>query len=106
MFGLALLTVYFTLENTAASTVHILPSFSVSLPLAALLLIAAGVGAFGAWLFAGWSVMLRDVDAREIESSKKRIQELEMDLTVTSGRKKILPFMKFATGKDIDKDVA
>ncbi len=47
MLGLALLTVYFTLENTSATTVNIVPGVSTSLPLPALLLVAAGIGALG-----------------------------------------------------------
>ena len=103
IFCLALLTVYFTLENTAATTVNIFPNFSASLPLAALLLISSGIGALGAWLFAGWNGMLRNVDAKELETSKKRIQELE---DIASARKNILPFIKFSKSQNIDKDVA
>ncbi len=103
MLGLALLTVYFTLENTSATTVNIVPGVSTSLPLPALLLVAAGIGALGAWLFAGWSGMLRKADILEIENSKKRIQELEI---INSNQNNILPFIKFPTSKYIDKDVA
>ena len=103
IFFLALLTVYFTLENTAATTVNIFPNISASLPLAALLLISSGIGALGAWLFAGWNGMLRDVDARELETSKKRIKELE---DMASARQNVLPFMKFSKNQNIDKDVA
>ncbi len=103
IFCLALLTVYFTLENTAATTVNIFPNVSASLPLPVLLLCAAGLGALGAWLFAGWSGMISSVDAREIQSSKKRIQELEKN---TATKKNILPFGKFSSNQNIDKDVA
>ena len=99
IFALALITVYFTLENTTATTVNILPSLSTSLPLAALLVVAAGVGALGAWMFAEWSGMLRNVDAQELEISKKRIKELEMNLNMSSTKKKTLPFMKLSTSK-------
>ena len=59
-FGLAM--VFFTLENTAATTVHILPGVHYTLPLAALLLVSSGVGAASAWLFAAWSGMLNTVE--------------------------------------------
>ncbi len=38
-FGLAM--VFFTLENTAATTVHLLPGLQYTLPLAALLLVGS-----------------------------------------------------------------
>ena len=81
-FGLS--TVFFTLENTEATTVRVLPGLQYTLPLAALLLLAAGVGAAAAWLFATWSGMLNNVErfsnASEFEAQQVRIQELEVDL--------------------------
>ena len=81
-FGLS--TVFLTLENTTATTVRILPGLQYTLPLAALLLVASGVGAAAAWLFATWSGMLNNVErfsnASEFEAQQVRIQELEVDL--------------------------
>ena len=81
-FGLS--TVFFTLENTEATTVRVLPGLQYTLPLAALLLLASGVGAAAAWLFATWSGMLNNVErfsnASEFEAQQVRIQELEVDL--------------------------
>ena len=45
-FGLAM--VMFTLENTTPTTVRFLPGVSLSLPLAALLLLVGGIGATAA----------------------------------------------------------
>ena len=82
IFGLG--TVFFTLENTAPTTVNVLPWMHYTLPLAALLLLAAGIGAAAAWLFASWSGMLDTVErlgkATEFEAQQVRIQELETDL--------------------------
>lgn len=81
-FGLAM--VFFTLENTAATTVHFLPGLQYTLPLAALLLVASGVGAISAWFFAAWSGMLNTVETvgkdEEMQAQQVRIQELETDL--------------------------
>jgi uncharacterized integral membrane protein len=81
-FGLAM--VMFTLENTTPTTVHFLPGISFGLPLAALLLVAAGVGATAAWIFAVWNGVVRKVetmqDQGEREAQAVRIQELENDL--------------------------
>ena len=75
---------FFTLENTEATTVRVLPGLQYTLPLAALLLVASGVGAAAAWLFATWSGMLNNVErfsnASEFEAQQVRIQELEVDL--------------------------
>jgi len=82
VFGLSM--VFFTLENTAATTVHVLPGLQYTTPLAALLLLAAGIGATSAWLFAAWSGMLNNVErfnqASEFDAQQVRIQELETDL--------------------------
>jgi hypothetical protein len=81
-FGLAM--VMFTLENTAATTVHFLPGLSATMPLAALLLVVGGVGATAAWVFAVWTGVVRKVEAlqsqSDYEAQQVRIQELENDL--------------------------
>ena len=75
---------FFTLENTAPTTVHVLPGMNYTLPLAGLLLLVAGVGAVSAWFFAAWTGMLNNVEritqASEFEAQQVRIQELETDL--------------------------
>jgi len=84
IFGFGLITVFFTLENTAATTVHVLPGMDYTLPLAGLLLLVAGLGAVSAWFFAAWTGMLNNVEritqANEFEAQQVRIQELETDL--------------------------
>ncbi len=84
IFAFGLITVFFTLENTAATTVHILPGMNYTLPLAGLLLLVAGLGAVSAWFFAAWTGMLNNVEritqASEFEAQQVRIQELETDL--------------------------
>ena len=84
IFGFGLITVFFTLENTAPTTVHVLPGMEYTLPLAGLLLLVAGFGAVSAWFFAAWTGMLNNVEqfskASEFEAQQVRIQELETDL--------------------------
>ena len=84
IFSFGLITVFFTLANTNATTVHVLPGMEYTLPLAGLLLLVAGVGAIAAWFFAAWTGMLNNVDqfskANEFEAQQVRIQELETDL--------------------------
>lgn len=84
IFGFGLITVFFTLENTAPTTVQVLPGMQYTLPLAGLLLLVAGLGAVSAWFFAAWTGMLSNVDqlgkASEFEAQQVRIQELETDL--------------------------
>ena len=84
IFAFGLITVFFTLENTAPTTVHVLPGVEYTLPLAGLLLLVAGFGAVSAWFFAAWTGMLNNVEqltkAHEFEAQQVRIQELETDL--------------------------
>ena len=85
IFAFGLLMVFFTLENTAPTTVHILPGVNHTLPLAGLLLLVAGIGAISAWFFAAWTGMLNNVEqfskTSEFEAQQVRIQELETDLS-------------------------
>tara|TARA_B100000700_G_scaffold279065_2_gene327699 strand:- start:135 stop:356 length:222 start_codon:yes stop_codon:yes gene_type:complete len=55
IFFFGLILVYFSLENNTPTTVKIYKNINFSLPLAVLLLIAGGVGAFAAWSFAAWN---------------------------------------------------
>jgi uncharacterized integral membrane protein len=84
IFSFGLLMVFFTLVNTTPTTVHVFPGLQYTLPLAALLLLVAGIGATAAWLFASWSGKLNTVEqikqAGEFEAQQVRIQELETDL--------------------------
>ena len=84
IFAFGLLMVFFTLENTAPTTVHILPGVNHTLPLAGLLLLVAGIGAISAWFFAAWTGMLNNVEqfskSSEFDAQQVRIQELETDL--------------------------
>ncbi|MCS5697629.1 LapA family protein [Cyanobium sp. FGCU-52] len=84
IFSFALAMVMFTLENTAATTVHFLPGVSSTLPLAVLLLIVGGIGATAAWIFAVWTGVVKKVetlqDEGEREAQQVRIRELENDL--------------------------
>jgi hypothetical protein len=76
--------VMFTLENTAATTVHFLPGVSSTLPLAVLLLIVGGIGATAAWIFAVWTGVVKKVETLQDEGEREaqlvRIRELENDL--------------------------
>ena len=85
IFSFGLITVFFTLANTNPTTVHVLPGVEYTLPLAGLLLLAAGLGAVSAWFFAAWTGMLNNVEqfskANEYEAQQVRIQELETDLS-------------------------
>mgnify|MGYP006271906165 FL=1 len=84
IFSFGLATVMFTLENTAATTVHFLPGLKATMPLAALLLVVGGIGATAAWVFAVWTGVVRKVEAMqnqsEMEAQQVRIRELENDL--------------------------
>ena len=109
MFGLALLTAYFTLENTNSTTVNIIPGVSGSLPIASLVIISSGLGACGAWLFASWTDKIRLEEVKELEDTKTRMKELEMDLNrLKMKQNNILPFMSFSGENEgnQDKEVA
>ena len=85
IFSFGLITVFFTLENTNPTTVHVLPGVEYTLPLVGLLLLVAGFGAIAAWFFAAWTGMLNTVEqfskTNEFEAQQVRIQELETDLS-------------------------
>jgi len=84
IFSFGLATVMFTLENTAATTVHFLPGVSTTLPLAAMLLLVGGIGATAAWVFAVWTGVVKKVEQvrsqADREAQQVRISELEADI--------------------------
>jgi hypothetical protein len=84
IFSFALAMVMFTLENTAATTVHVLPGVNSTLPLAVLLLIVGGIGATAAWIFTVWTGVVKKVETLQDEGEREaqlvRIRELENDL--------------------------
>jgi len=105
MFSLALLTAYFTLENTVNTKVNLLPGVSTSLPTAALVIISSGIGACGAWFFASWTNKLREQEIKELENTKTRIKDLETDLSrLKTKQNNILPFMRFYGDKELASD--
>ena len=113
IFGFGLITVFFTLENTAPTTVHVLPGMEYTLPLAGLLLLVAGFGAVSAWFFAAWTGMLNNVEqfskASEFEAQQVRIQELETDLnryrSTVETQLGLLPSAKVNTDDSQDAEV-
>lgn len=84
IFSFGLATVMFTLENTAPTTVHFLPGLTTTLPLAAMLLVVAGIGATAAWVFAVWTGVVKKVEVLQDQSEREaqlvRIRELEEDV--------------------------
>ena len=113
IFGFGLAMVFFTLENTTATTVRFLPGLDYTLPLAALLLVSAGVGAIAAWFFAAWSGMLNTVESvsrdEEAQAQQVRIQELETDLnryrSTVETQLGLLPSAKATSSDDQAADV-
>jgi len=81
IFALALLTTYFTLENTASTSINFVPGVSASLPIAALVILSAGLGACGAWIFTSWSDKLRRAEVTELKETKNRMKELEVEIS-------------------------
>ncbi|AAP99713.1 MULTISPECIES: LapA family protein [Prochlorococcus] len=110
IFALALLTAYFTLENTASTTINIIPGLSVSFPIASLVIISAGVGACIAWFFDSWSNKLRGDEIKELEDTKKYMKELEMKFQSLKEQqqKNIAPVMSLSEENSSanDKEVA
>lgn len=114
IFSFALAMVMFTLENTAATTVHFLPGISSTLPLAVLLLVVGGIGATAAWIFAVWTGVVKKVetlqDEGEREAQQVRIRELENDLqryrATVDAQLGLLPASGGSSGADHAETVA
>ena len=95
------------LRNNIPNKVRIIIQMSV---IASLVIISSGIGACGAWLFASWSDKLRGSEIKELQDTKNRMKDLEIDLNRLKTRQNnILPFMSnFSNEKEaeIDKEVA
>ncbi len=116
IFTLALLTVYFTLENTASTTINIIPGVSGSIPIAALVIFSSGLGACGVWFFAFWSdkVGMNQInktnEAKEalLDDTFNRLQDLEILVSeLRSAQKKVVPVISLSDDESMDdKEVA
>lgn len=84
IFVICLALVLFSLENTEAAAIQVIPGVKVQAPLAVELLLAMGIGAVLAWVFSVWSQIGRMLDLsqpnRQIRQQDERIQELEQNL--------------------------
>ena len=75
------------------------------MPIAALVIISSGLGACGAWFFASWSDKLRGNEIKELEDTKTRMKELEIDLNrLKTKQSNIFPFASFSSDKNSDLD--
>ena len=77
LFTLALATTYFALLNTDSTTITLLPGASGSIPTAILVIISAGVGACGVWLFSSWSEKIRLDEIKEFKKTKNELEEMK-----------------------------
>ncbi len=105
LFTLALGTTYFALQNTASTTITLLPGASGSVPTAVLVIISAGVGSFGAWFFSSWNEKLRVDEIKELKKTKSELEEtkdrlklLESDLVKLQSNR-FSPFKALAESK-------
>lgn len=84
IFIVCLGLVFFSLENTNQATVQIIEGIKIQAPISIELIIAAGFGAFLAWIFSLWSRLQRILSnretARQMRQQEKQIQELEKNL--------------------------
>lgn len=81
IFVICLALVLFGIENTASSTIHVVPGVELSAPLSVELLIAAGIGAVLAWIFSVWTgLTVRLAVQPQVAQRENRIQELEQDV--------------------------
>lgn len=81
MFGLCLALVFFGVQNTQLTVVHLLNGVEFQAPLAVELLLAMGLGAVLAWVFSLWTRLQRLIEVgREVRARDNRIQALEKDL--------------------------
>ena len=55
IFIFVLAMVYFSMENNEPTSVKLSKGISLTLPLASLVVISGGIGAFLAWTFAAWN---------------------------------------------------
>jgi lipopolysaccharide assembly protein A len=77
IFIFCLALVFFSIQNTEAATVVILPGIQIKIALAVELFIAAGLGATLAWFFSLWTRLQQQVILNQKDIQKtSQIQEL------------------------------
>ncbi len=78
IFILCLAFALFTIENTEAGTIHIVPNLQVQAPIAVELLLAVGLGAVFAWMFSIWTHLQRQLAfSQQVRQQNSQIKELE-----------------------------
>ncbi|MGI8501324.1 MAG: LapA family protein [Hassallia sp.] len=77
IFIFCLALALFTIQNTEAATIYIVPGVQVQAPIAVELLLATGFGAVFAWLFSMWTQLQRQLLSSTQRKQNVRIQELE-----------------------------
>ncbi|MBZ8179132.1 MAG: LapA family protein [Oscillatoria sp. PMC 1051.18] len=103
IFALCLALALFSIENTQASTINVLPGVEVEAPLSIELILAAGVGAVLGWLFSIWTKLQRYLVAakqrRQVRAKEKEIEKLKKDLE-QQDRQQFLPAAETIEGSE------
>lgn len=80
-FVVCLALVLFSLENTEATVITLIPGYQFRAPLAVVLFLAIGVGAIAAWIFSTWLQVQHLVESygykRELRKKEQHINTLE-----------------------------
>jgi len=90
IFIVALALVLFSLQNTAPSSIQIVPDLKVSAPIAVELILAMGLGAVLAWIFSVWSALQKSLDMRNKNVQIQNLQETVQNLSVEIEERKRL----------------
>ncbi|PLS67749.1 MAG: DUF1049 domain-containing protein [Cyanobacteria bacterium M5B4] len=82
IFGVLLLLVMFAMKNPDPATILIYKDIKLEAPIAIEMILAMGVGAFLAWIFAFWSGIQESVSMsskeRQIKALQKKVEELSV----------------------------
>ncbi len=81
IFIVVLALVLFSLENTAPSSIQIIPNLKVEAPIAVELILAMGLGAVLAWIFSVWSALQKTIEMRNKNIQIQNLQETVQNMS-------------------------
>jgi lipopolysaccharide assembly protein A len=84
LFIICLALALFSLENTEAATIQLLPGVEVQAPLAIELILTMGIGSVLAWLYGAWNKLQHQIEfmrqRRQIRNKEEEINALKQDV--------------------------
>ncbi len=90
IFIVLLILVLFAMKNTDPATIVLYDDIKFEAPIAIELILAMGVGAFFAWIFAVWSGIQQSISMSSKEKQIKALQKKVEELSIQAEKQQLM----------------